>query len=107
MIDITKETLESYNDPQYSNLDERVGNHTGKVAAGIICSRTVRYDILGQGVLITNKVQINGSLGKVHIGEDTRKLLMANPEIVNEFYITEHEMVSIPCIHKQKLSMII
>lgn len=56
MIDIIKEIRESYNDPQYANLDVRVGIHTGKVVAGIIGSKIVRYDILGEGVLITNKI---------------------------------------------------
>jgi class 3 adenylate cyclase len=56
MIDIIKEIRESYNDPQYEKLDVRVGIHTGKVVAGIIGSRIVRYDILGEGVLITNKI---------------------------------------------------
>jgi class 3 adenylate cyclase len=104
MIDIIKEIRESYNDPQYDNLDVRVGIHTGKVVAGIIGSRIVRYDILGEGVLITNKVQINGIPGKVCISEDTRKLLMANPEIANEFYITEHEMVNIPSINRKMMT---
>ena len=104
MIDIIKEIRESYSDPQYSNLDVRVGIHTGKVVAGIIGSRIVRYDILGEGVLITNKVQINGIPGKVCISEDTRKLLLANPEIANEFYITEHEMVNIPSINRKMMT---
>jgi class 3 adenylate cyclase len=34
----------------------RVGIHTGKVVAGIIGSKIVRYDILGEGVLITKKI---------------------------------------------------
>ena len=104
MIDIIKEIRESYNDPQYANLDVRVGIHTGKVVAGIIGSRIVRYDILGEGVLITNKIQINGIPGKVCISEDTRKLIVANPEIANEFYITEHEMVNIPNINRKMQS---
>ena len=38
----------------------RIGIHTGKVVAGIIGSKIVRYDILGEGVLITKKIQVNG-----------------------------------------------
>lgn len=81
-----------------------MGIHTGKVVAGIIGSRIVRYDILGEGVLITNKVQLNGVPGKVCISEDTRKLLLANPEIANEFYISEHEMVTIPSLNRKMMT---
>ena len=37
-------------------LDIKVGIHTGNVVAGIISSKTVRYDIFGQGVLIGSKI---------------------------------------------------
>ena len=82
-------------------MDVRVGIHTGKVVAGIIGSKIVRYDILGEGVLITNKIQVNGIPGKVCVSEDTRKIIMSNPEIANEFYLTEHEMVNIPGIGRR------
>jgi len=38
-------------------LELRVGIHTGKVFAGIIGSKVVRYDIFGEGVLICNKME--------------------------------------------------
>jgi len=50
----------------------RIGIHTGKVVAGIIGSKVVRYDIFGNGVLIANKMESNGIPGKVCISEDTK-----------------------------------
>lgn len=54
----------------------RVGIHTGKVVAGIIGAKVVRYDIFGEGVLIANKIEAYGQKGKVCISEDTRKVLL-------------------------------
>lgn len=53
----------------------RIGVHTGRVVAGIIGSKVVRYDIFGSGVLIANKMESNGIPGKVCISEDTRSLI--------------------------------
>lgn len=35
----------------------RIGVHTGKIVAGIIGNNIVRYDILGENVLIANKME--------------------------------------------------
>jgi len=45
----------------------RIGIHTGRVIAGIIGSKVVRYDIFGEGVLIANKMECNGIPGRVFI----------------------------------------
>lgn len=37
-------------------LNIKVGIHTGKVVAGIIGSKVVRYDIFGEGVVVGNKI---------------------------------------------------
>ena len=76
MIDIIKEIRDATNEPLLKELDMRIGIHTGKVVAGIIGSKVVRYDIFGEGVLIANKMESNGVPGKVCISEDTRKILM-------------------------------
>ena len=54
----------------------RIGIHTGRVVAGIIGSKVVRYDIFGEGVLTAYKMETNGEAGQVNISDDTRKLLM-------------------------------
>jgi len=77
MIDIIREVRETSDENQgLKDLDMRIGIHTGKVVAGIIGSKVVRYDIFGEGVLIANKMESNGVGGKVCVSEDTRKILM-------------------------------
>jgi class 3 adenylate cyclase len=76
MIEIIKEIREASNDKSYQTLDMRVGIHTGKVVAGIIGAKVVRYDIFGEGVLIANKIEAYGMKGRVCISEYTRKVLL-------------------------------
>ena len=76
MIDIIKEVREQSNDPNLRDLDMRIGIHTGKMVAGIIGSKVVRYDIFGEGVLIANKMESNGAPGRVVVSEETRKILL-------------------------------
>ena len=47
MIEIVKEIREALDVKSFGNLDIQVGVHTGKVVAGIIGSKVVRYDIFG------------------------------------------------------------
>ena len=75
MIEIIKEVRENSKEETLKNLDMRIGIHTGKVVAGIIGSKVVRYDIFGEGVLIANKMESNGVPGKVCVSEDTKKIL--------------------------------
>ena len=57
----------------------RIGVHTGKVVAGIIGSKVVRYDIFGEGVLIANKMESNGIGGKAvsytHLTLPTKRIV--------------------------------
>ena len=85
MIDIIKEVREASDDQSLKDLDMRIGIHSGKVVAGIIGSKVVRYDIFGEGVLIANKMESHGLPGKVCISKATQKLLLENPEIYNEY----------------------
>jgi class 3 adenylate cyclase len=63
MIDIIVEVRDSDEKGDLSALDMRIGIHTGRVVAGIIGSKVVRYDIFGDGVLIANKMESNGIPG--------------------------------------------
>ena len=60
ILDVRKE--HSHN-PDLSELDMRIGIHTGKIVAGIIGTKIVRYDIFGADVLIANKMESNGEPG--------------------------------------------
>jgi class 3 adenylate cyclase len=53
MMDIVKEFRDQVENKKLKNLDMRIGIHTGKVVGGIIGSRFVRYDVFGEGVVIS------------------------------------------------------
>jgi class 3 adenylate cyclase len=101
MIDIIREVRETSDENQgLKDLDMRIGIHTGKVVAGIIGSKVVRYDIFGEGVLIANKMESNGVGGKVCVSEDTRKILMQQQDIINEYQMEEHKTINLHSINK-------
>ena len=101
MIEIIKEVREASEDENLKALDMRIGIHTGKVVAGIIGSKVVRYDIFGEGVLIANKMESNGAPGKVCVSDETRKILMQQPEIYNEYTFEEHSVFTLSSINRQ------
>ena len=90
MQDILNEIRESSINPIFKKLKMRVGIHTGRVIAGIIGSKVVRYDLFGQGVLIANRVKETGMADKVVISEDTYKILKQQEDVLKEFDLTEH-----------------
>ena len=72
MIEIIKDIRKQVN---HEYLDMRIGIHTGTVVAGIIGSSVVRYDIFGKDVLIANKMESEGTPGRINISLETKKLL--------------------------------
>lgn len=77
----------------------RIGVHTGKVVAGIIGSKVVRYDIFGEGVLIANKMESNGVPGKVCVSDETRKFLIGS-EWENDYQFEEHKVFNLAAVGK-------
>lgn len=71
MINIINEV----NSEHKSELNMRIGLHTGEVIAGIIGTTVVRYDIYGPDVLIANKMESGGLAGKINVSDVTRELL--------------------------------
>jgi len=78
----------------------RVGIHTGKIVAGIIGSKVVRYDIFGEGVIIAQAVETQGIIGKVCVSEDTRQLLLTQPDVAAEYTLTENKVLKIQGIER-------
>lgn len=101
MIDIITEVRDQSDSLDLKELDMRIGVHTGRVVAGIIGSKVVRYDIFGDGVLIANKMESNGVPGKVCVSDDTRKLLMRSAEVSRGYYFKEHNIVELVRIGKK------
>ena len=100
MIEIISEVRNASENLDLKELDMRIGVHTGRVVAGIIGSKVVRYDIFGEGVLIANKMESNGNPGQVCVSSDTRDVLMKNPETVRIYSFTPHNTVALPKINR-------
>ena len=75
MIEIITEVRHGSENMDLKELDMRIGVHTGRVVAGIIGTKVVRYDIFGEGVLIANKMESNGIPGKVCISQATKDIV--------------------------------
>jgi class 3 adenylate cyclase len=85
-------------------LDIKIGIHTGKVVAGIIGSKVVRYDIFGEGVFIGHKIVQAGLSGKVTISEETKQLIMSQPEVAREYNIEPFKRVDLKMISRSIMS---
>jgi class 3 adenylate cyclase len=82
-------TIKEVNERHGINLGMRIGIHTGDIIGGIAGTNIVRYDIYGADVLMSNKMESTGMLGKVHISEATMKILLKSYKEEFEFYITD------------------
>jgi len=107
MIDIIGEVRNQSDNQDLKDLDMRIGIHTGRVVAGIIGSKVVRYDIFGDGVLIANKMESNGVPGKVCISEDTRDLVGRSQELSREFVFEPHDTVRLASINRSILTYVV
>lgn len=67
--------IEEAKKKEYSDIDMRIGIHTGYIIGGVIGTDIVRYDIYGPNVLIANKMESNGERGRVMISETTYKII--------------------------------
>ncbi|OMJ88945.1 hypothetical protein SteCoe_9054 [Stentor coeruleus] len=92
MIDVIKEE----NIKHSSNLNMRIGVHTGDVIAGVIGTSIVRYDIWGPDVLIANKMESNGKPGYIKISSDTKEMLESR--IQSGFIYEESDKLEVPAI---------
>ena len=72
------EVINQKNIDHQSQLNMRIGIHTGEVIGGIIGTSIVRYDIWGPDVLIANKMESNGSPGKIKVSKTTKDILKKN-----------------------------
>ena len=100
MLDYIKEIGAELRAKHSGEMKIRIGIHTGRVVAGIIGSKIVRYDVLGEGVLITKKLQLNGEPGSVCVSEDTKNIIMQAPEIASDYYFDEQGVVPLSQVGK-------
>lgn len=67
--------IQAENVKHSSKLNMRIGVHTGEVIAGVIGTSIVRYDIWGPDVLIANKMESNGTPGRIKVSLDTKDMI--------------------------------
>ena len=71
------EIIQQKNKENNTNLNMRIGMHTGNIIGGIIGTSIVRYDIYGIDVHIANKMESEGTSGSVKVSEATKNILYA------------------------------
>ena len=67
--------IQDVNKLNNSQLNMRIGIHTGEIIAGITGTNIVRYDIYGPDVLIANKMESGGMPGRINISDVTMAIL--------------------------------
>ena len=91
------EIIQKVNEECGSELNMRIGLHTGKVIAGIIGTHIVRYDIYGPDVLIANKMESGGEAGKINVSDRTKELLESKFPFFN---YELNKQVEVKCINR-------
>ena len=84
-------SIEEVNSKHSINLGMRIGIHTGDIIGGIAGTNIIRYDIYGVDVLMANKMESSGKVGKVHVSYETKKMLKYH--YPNEFKFEEAEKI--------------
>ena len=97
MIEVIKEENQKHS----SNLNMRIGVHTGEIIAGVIGTNIVRYDIWGPDVLIANKMESNGTPGKIKVSNDTKLMIESRIESGITFEESEEVKVSVLGVTKK------
>lgn len=60
---------------RHLNIDMRIGVHTGDVLSGVIGAAKWQFDIWSKDVDIANRLEATGATGRVHVSQQTLRLL--------------------------------
>lgn len=101
MIDIISEVRNNSTNPTLKELNMRIGIHTGKIVAGIIGTKIVRYDIFGADVLIANKMESNGIPGEVVISSNTKAMLESELLFSEKLQFIHHKHVDLESVNRE------
>ena len=76
-----REYLRDFNRTHDTDLDIRVGIHTGPVVAGIIGKKKFAYDLWGDAVNVASRMESHGVAGEIQVTESTYHLLSRHFEL--------------------------
>ncbi|OMJ90724.1 hypothetical protein SteCoe_6900 [Stentor coeruleus] len=94
-------TIKEVNEKHGISLGMRIGMHTGDIIGGIAGTNIVRYDIYGADVLMANKMESSGQLGKVHISQSTMQILK---HYSKDFTFIKAESVEAPITQEETMT---
>lgn len=60
---------------RHLNIDMRIGVHSGDVLSGVIGAAKWQFDIWSKDVDIANRLEATGATGRVHVSQQTLRLL--------------------------------
>ncbi|XP_071097413.1 adenylate cyclase type 3-like [Haliotis cracherodii] len=70
-----KETLRKINEQSFNNFILRIGINHGPVIAGVIGARKPHYDIWGNTVNVSSRMESTGHAGRIQVVEETMVIL--------------------------------
>ncbi len=75
VVDLALALIEHASSSRYfSDLQLRVGVHSGPAAGGVVGTRKFAYDVWGDTVNVASRLETYGVPGRVHVSEETRAL---------------------------------
>ena len=83
----------------------RIGAHVGQVIAGITGTNLVRYDIYGPDVLIANKMESEGVIGRINVSDKVREISEElHPEL---FEFEDNVLITAKAVNREHMSYLI